>query len=97
MLFNRYNPLPVGGVTFSPEYDAQRLTRQLDRVRALMLDGQWRTLSAIAVAVQGSEAGVSARLRDLRRHEYGGYVIDRRRVGDPRRGLFHYRMAPAEP
>lgn len=95
-LFSRYNPPAFGGATFSPEHDQQRLTSQLERVRLLMADGRWRTLAHIATEVHGSEAGVSARLRDLRKPDHGGYVIQRQRRGDPKRGIHIYRMAPAE-
>jgi hypothetical protein len=51
------------GATFSPVHDGKRLSRQLDRVAAIMSDGVWRTLRGIAVQAGGSEASVSARLR----------------------------------
>lgn len=53
------------GETFSPAKDAARLTRQLDRVRALMADGRERTLRQIAEACECSEGSAGARLRDL--------------------------------
>ena len=65
------------GVTYEPERDKARLTGQLERVRALMSDGQWRTLRQIAEAVGGSEAGVSARLRDLKKKKFGGLTVDK--------------------
>lgn len=73
------------GKTLEAE-DVPRLTRQLDRVRGLMADERWRTLSQIARACNGSEASVSARLRDLRRE---GYTVERERVNG---GLFRYRV-----
>jgi hypothetical protein len=54
-----------------------------------MADGNWRTLGQIAALVGGSEASVSARLRDLRKKRFGGYDIERKHVGD---GLWSYRM-----
>jgi biotin operon repressor len=80
------------GETFEAEHDAERLGTQLVRVLALMRDGEWRTLRQIADAVGGSEAGVSARLRDLRKTRHGGYTVDRERRGDPTRGLWYYRV-----
>jgi hypothetical protein len=54
-----------------------------------MLDGQWRTLSQIVLHVGGSEAGVSARLRDLRKQKFGAYTVNgRRRSG----GLWEYQV-----
>jgi hypothetical protein len=77
-----------GGATYSPTQDKERLTRQLDRVRHLMLDGKWRTLREIADAVQGGEASVSARLRDLRKFPHLQHVERRRVTG----GLWEYRV-----
>lgn len=77
------------GATFQPERDGERLTRQLDRVKELMLDGQWRSLPQIAALVGGSEAGVSARLRDLRKPRNGAYTVNRRHVED---GLHEYQV-----
>lgn len=85
-------PTLFDGVTFEEMLDGTRLTRQLDAVRALMLDRQWRTLREIAVRVGGSEAGVSARLRDLRKPGHGSHTVHRRRRGDPTEGLFEYQL-----
>lgn len=79
------------------EQDHERLSGQLDRVHALMRDGAWRTLGEIAAAVGGSEAGVSARLRDLRKpgisDRLGGpFDVVRERVQG---GLWRYRMGAA--
>jgi len=73
--------------------DTARLDTQLKRIRVLMADHQWRTLEQIAIEVQGSQAGVSARLRELRNPDSGGYVIDKRRVPG-RNGLWEYRLEP---
>jgi hypothetical protein len=84
--------LRFAGATYEPECDAERLGGQLARVRGLMRDGRWRTLREITEAVGGSEAGVSARLRDLRKAKFGGHAVERRRRGDPRCGLFEYSL-----
>ncbi|MHB8727613.1 MAG: hypothetical protein ACYC9K_01090 [Sulfuricaulis sp.] len=84
------------GKTFEPSQDRQRLTTQLERVLGVMFDGQWHTLEKIAECIsyppydRASEAGVSARLRDLRKPRFGGYIIERRRVKDG--GLYEYRL-----
>ena len=88
-----YGP-EADGVTFDAERDAERLSSQRVRVLALMLDGEWRTLGQIATAVQGSEAGVSARLRDFRKSRFGGYQVERQRVTG---GLWQYRVLLPEP
>ena len=78
------------GDTYSPVLDHKRLTGQLERVHAFMSDGQWHSLASLAFASGGSEAGVSARIRDMRKQKFGGHIIGRRRVGTS--GLFQYRM-----
>lgn len=84
--------LTVHGSTFSQELDGPRLESLLHRVRDLMLDGHWRGLAEIVAAVGGSEAGVSARLRQLR-NEYR-YRIDRERRESTARtsGAWVYRL-----
>jgi hypothetical protein len=77
--------------------DAERLSSQLLRVERLMQDGEWRTLASIASAVGGSEAGVSARLRDLRKPRFGGYQVERRRIVRFSLGLWQYRLRPPVP
>lgn len=78
------------GETYDTEADRDRLSALLDRVRAFMAGGEWRTLADITEACGGTEASVSARLRDLRKARFGGHDIERRRTPTP--GLFEYRM-----
>ena len=80
------------GDTIVPALDDDRLRTQLQRVRFLMLDGNWRDLASIArSAAPATEAAVSARLRDLRAR---GYDVQKRRVGDPKNGYWEYRVVP---
>jgi len=65
------------GLTYSKEHDQDRLKSQLSRVKRLMRDGEWRTLTDIQQAVGGSEAGISARLRDLRKTRHGSHGLKR--------------------
>lgn len=69
--------------------DQIRLASQHDRVLALMRDGRFRTLKEIALLVRGSEAGVSARLRDLRKVRWGAWTVTRRRISH---GVFVYQV-----
>lgn len=89
--------LPFGGRTFNRERDGQRLKSALDRVYAAMADAEWHSLAWIAHTAGCSEAGASARLRDLRkvafREHYPNGGIDAKRVGG--NGLWMYRMKPA--
>lgn len=79
--------------------DAPRLSTLLATVRAVMESGDWLTLSEIALSclargVHGSEAGISARLRDFRKAAHGSRRVDRRRRGEPSNGLWEYRLLP---
>jgi RIO-like serine/threonine protein kinase len=81
------------GSTFEPEVDADRLTRQLDIVQRYMLqesDHQWRSLREISQFTEMPEASISARLRDLRKPRFGGYLVERRRRSA---GTFEYRVS----
>jgi hypothetical protein len=70
--------------------------RQLKAVYTIMLFGEWETFASIRASLWRydnigiSEAGISARLRDLRKPEYGSHVIVRRATNH--KGVFEYRM-----
>ena len=53
------------GRSYSEKHDRHRLESQFMRVFNLMIDGRWRTLAEIRETVGGSEAGISARLREF--------------------------------
>lgn len=80
------------GETFDRDSDRARLTKQLDRVRALMLDGAWRTLAELASGIGAPEASISARLRDLRKSKFGAFEVDRQHRGASSAGLYEYRL-----
>ncbi len=82
------------GPEYSPPVDHVRLTDQHVRIRALMLDGWWRTLAEISEAIGAPAASVSAQLRHLRKERFGSYIVGRRKRGDRKKGLFEYRVAP---
>lgn len=79
------------GVTYEPDQDEARLASQLRRVFGVMSDSRWHTLAELAERTGGSEAGVSARLRDLRKPRFGHWTVERERVDG---GLFMYRLPP---
>lgn len=79
-------PQHFHGKTYEPALDHARLKTQFQKVFFLMSDGEWRTLSEIASCVEGSEAALSARLRDFRKL---GHTVNRRRID---RGLFSYQL-----
>jgi hypothetical protein len=83
------------GGTIEPALDAPRLGALLTAVRDLMHDGRWRTFAEIQSSIgMGSEGGISARLRDLRKERFGSHTVERRRRGVPSDGLFEYRLKP---
>lgn len=81
------------GATYQPDRDRERLSAMLWRVQAVMADGHWHTLSELSARTGGSEAAVSARLRDLRKPKFGGHQVVRRYV---RRGLWEYLYIPSK-
>lgn len=88
----RPNP-SFDGATFDESQDAGRLKVQLERVRRLMSDQAWRSLADIEDATGYPQPSISARLRDLRKDRFGGFVVERRRVPGGR-GLHEYRVLP---
>ena len=89
------------GDTYEPAQDSVRLTGMLLRVYEQMSRSlastptatQWWTLRALADCCQGSEASISARIRDLRKPKFGGYTVERKRI---RGGLYAYRLVVEE-
>lgn len=86
------------GVTYDPKQDQARLTGQLKKVHEAMSGEKylpslqiWWTLSALARYVDGSEAGVSARVRDLRKKKFGSHTVETRRVKGGN-GLWEYKL-----
>lgn len=82
-------PLPFSGVTYEPDKDERRLTNYFQAIKKIMLTGEWFTLRELCEKVGCLETSASARIRDLRKPAFGGYTIERERVGG---GLFRYRL-----
>jgi len=89
-LFDPSEPIrKFDGITYDAR-DCERLTGQVGRVFELMRDGKWRSLSQIMHRVRGtSEAGISARIRDLRKEKWGMHTVEHRRLAG---GLWEYRL-----
>lgn len=87
----RPNP-DFDGRTYKPKFDKARLTSQLKEVFDLMSDSKWRTLSEISNAINKPEASISARLRDFRKEKFGSHVVNSRRRGEAKKGLFEYQL-----
>jgi len=83
-------PITFDGKTYDADFDKERLKTLLGRVFRFMLDNRWHTLPEIQRQCGGSEASVSARLRDLRKPRFGAHEIERRR--SVRGALFEYRL-----
>lgn len=83
----------IGGFTYDPALDGDRLGAQMIRVLDAMLDGRWRTLREIADITDDPEQSISARLRHVRK-KWGVSAMERRRRPgiDPRRGVWEYRI-----
>ena len=85
--------LPIfDGRTYEPKKDLERLATQLEKVRELMLDHRWRTLEEIQFEVGWSVAGLSARIRDLRKLRNGSHTVLRRRRESAGAGVFEYKV-----
>lgn len=70
-----------------------RLSRQLVRVYEYLRDAypESRTLDDISTACGGTTASVSARLRDLKKPRFGGFLVRKMHVSH---GLYKYRVVP---
>ena len=77
------------GVTIMPRRDNKRISNQMRAILMVMSDRQWHTLAELAGRIGGSEAGVSARLRDLRKAKFGSHQVDRVHRTN---GLWEYRL-----
>lgn len=74
------------GSTYDPEHDRERLGRQLQAVLTYLRTHDRATLRQLSGYSGGSEAGCSARIRDLRKL---GFDIQKERV-EPGSGLYQY-------
>jgi hypothetical protein len=86
-----------GGATFNAAADTSRLNDQTRRIFDVMRDGAWRTATEIEKLSGIGWASASARLRDLRKEQFGGFQVDRRRREPADRGIFEYRVRPPAP
>ncbi|MFA5392054.1 MAG: hypothetical protein WC331_11615 [Candidatus Omnitrophota bacterium] len=80
------------GSNYDPALDETRLKTQLGKIYSLMIDGRWRTLREIEHATGYMTSSISAQLRNLKKLEYGHYIVDHRRRGDKELGLFEYQL-----
>jgi len=80
----------IPGSTYGPAYieslDGARLDKQRTAIYGYMLDSDWHTLAEISASLGYPEASVSAQIRHLRKPQFGGHQVEKRRhpVGDGR-------------
>jgi hypothetical protein len=83
-------PTLFDGATFDEKRDGGRLQAQLETVRQLVIEQPtWWTLKWLSAATGYPEASVSARLRDLRKAKFGGYLVERKYISN---GQWAYRV-----
>jgi len=85
------------GPDYDPALDDARLKTQMGKVYSFMKTGYWHTLEEISRATSEPEASVSAQLRHLRKLRFGGYIVSKRRRGEPHAGLFEYQLLKRAP
>ena len=93
---NTQMDLTFNGSDYVPELDQQRLSGQILRIRELMIDGKYRTLSEIEQITNDPQSSISAQLRNLRKDRFGKHILNKRRVGNRRDGLFEYQLLKNE-
>lgn len=76
------------GATYDEILDYDRLSTQIEEVLNSMVDQEWHKMQDIAASINAPEPSVSAQIRNLRKEKHGGYVIERRRVGN----TYEYRL-----
>tara|TARA_R100000808_G_C2149543_1_gene157972 strand:- start:1287 stop:1676 length:390 start_codon:yes stop_codon:yes gene_type:complete len=86
-----YHGEKFAGQTYDERRDGDYLSSLYDRVVEFMGDGRYHTLQEIQHACGGTEASVSARLRDMRKDEFGAHKVEARCF--PGR-VWMYRKAP---
>lgn len=96
-LFNQ--PSRTFGPAYEPELDSERIEKQHEAIRDFMLaepengHSQWWTLAEIREKLDHPEASISAQLRHLRKAEFGGYKVEKRRRSG---GTWEYKVQEQE-
>lgn len=88
--------MPFDGETYSRLLDQGRLAGQFLRVKYLLTHprGQWWPLAELHALARGSEAGISARIRDLRKRKFGAFPVESKRLAG---GVWLYRVREDSP
>lgn len=81
------------GETYEPVQDQKRLASALERTYNVLSDGKWHTLKELSQVTGASEAGVSARVRDLRKSKFRAKFPNEKVESERLEGgLWQYRM-----
>ena len=88
--------LPFGGATYEAE-DSPRLSEQLRFVLLILKRGEWYSAEELQKElkrwdIKAGTAGITARIRDLRKKKFGGHKIPHKRI----KGVDRYRLLPEE-
>lgn len=95
--------MPSMGPAYSEQYDKVRIGKQMEAIRDTMLRSQqWFTLGEIDRLLQQSghmfpQTSISANLRNLRKPQFGSYILEKRPRGNRYQGLWEYRLFPPKP
>ena len=84
---------PINSPPLEAKFDAERLNGQMKDAFDIMKDGRWITIGELkALMGRGAETGIAAAVRSFRKTKYGSHTVNRRRVGDPKQGLWEYQL-----
>jgi len=79
------------GQSYIAEIDGPRITKQRESILGLCLGHLWLTLGEISATLDYPEASISAQLRHLRKAQFGGYIVNKRRRSA---GTYEYLVLP---
>jgi hypothetical protein len=84
------------GPSYDPQHDGARLRHQHEKIRDWMLaQNAWKTLAEMRAALNYPESSISAQLRHLRKAQFGGYRVEKRRRSIAA-GTWEYKVFPPE-
>ena len=81
--------LVFDGADYVHERDGKRLAKNHFKLKDLMQDQKFRTLSEISAITNIPEASVSAGLRDFRKEKFGRHIVNKNYLEN---GLYSYQL-----
>ena len=95
---------PRDGATFDQAHDGKRLGTQQERVLTVLRCGEWLTVAEVQARIaqmfngqRDPETSIGTRIRDLRKAKFGLFRIDAQRRGNPKAGLWEFRLVLPTP